>query len=334
MRVEVDSRGNASLSVVMPVHNAMPYLRESVASIRRQTFADFEFAVLDDASTDGSSDFLLEQAERDTRIRVARVDRSLTAVGAANRAVALSSGSLVARMDADDVCAPERLERQLTVFAEDPDVVLVGTLADGMDPAGRRVRGRDRWRLLRRSMFPPFPHGSIMIRRDAFDAVGGYREQCRIWHDVDMPLRLSEIGRIVVLPEPLYRYRYHSDSVTHTRFRERLGPETDVMWRCLRARREGRSYEDVLRTGGLGEPPPPVDPAAWAERYTNALRLWSGEAPLDGPPSRRLDDRIRTAWQRRHPSSLRALLRLLVAARDRASGLAIRDGRVHEWRYG
>src|SRR4051794_24175094 len=131
------------LSVVLPVRDAMPYLPESVDSILGQTHRDFEFVILDDASTDGSSEYLARQAAADARIRLHRSEAPLGAVAVGNRAVALTSAPLVARMDGDDVSEPTRFERQLEVLAAKPDAVLVGTLADGIDAAGRRVRGRD-----------------------------------------------------------------------------------------------------------------------------------------------------------------------------------------------
>jgi glycosyltransferase involved in cell wall biosynthesis len=323
------------LSVVLPVRDAMPYLRESVASILGQTHRDFEFVIVDDGSTDGSSDFLREQAALDPRIRLHRLESSVGVVGASNRVVSLSSAPLVARMDADDVCEPDRLERQLDVFAGTPDAVVVGAMADGIDAAGRRVRGPDRWRLLRRSMFPPFPHASMMLRREAFDAVGGYREDCESWHDVELTLRLARVGRVLVLPETLYHYRYRADSVTHSRPAEQVVDEARIMWRCMEELRRGGDYEHVLRSGGTAGPPAPVDPATWYGHYIDAMLLWSGLPPATSrgnggsPP-----ERLRRAWQRRHPASLRAFLRVLVAARDRLAGLALWDGRVRQWRYG
>jgi len=86
---------------------------------------------------------------------------------------------------------------------------------------------------------------------------------------------------------------------------------------------------------GQSDEPTSAEAAGWDRRYRDALLLWSGCPPRPGRPAGApLPTRLRTGWHRRHPSSLRALLRLLVAARDRASGLVIRDGRVREWRYG
>ena len=152
------------LSVVMPVHNALPYLDEAIESILRQTFADFEFVILDDGSTDGSSEALRGWARRDPRIRLVRSGTRLGPAGSSNRVVAEAQGPIVARMDADDVAHPERLKNQLTLLEAEPDAVLIGSLWDVIDESGRKVRVADRSRLLRVSPFAPFAHPTIMCR--------------------------------------------------------------------------------------------------------------------------------------------------------------------------
>ncbi len=316
----------------MPVGNAMPYLRESVASILGQTHPDFDFLIVDDATTDGSAEYLRDQAARDSRIRLERLQRPLGVVGAGNRAAELATTPLLARMDADDISAPRRLEIQLDTLERNPDAVLVGAMSDGIDAAGHRVRGRDRWRLLRRSMFPPFPHGSMMVRREAFESLGGYREACGGWHDTELILRMSSIGRVLVLPDTLYHFRYHTGSVTHSRSQARACAEAATMYRCMDAIREGHSHDALLPTPGTDVDVPP-EVAAWTARYRDALLLWSGSPPASGRPAGGpIRTRARGAWHRRHPSSLRGLLRVMIAARDSATGLVIRDGRVREWR--
>src|SRR5687768_4469455 len=99
------------VSVVMPVRNAGSFLRSSIESILDQTYADFEFEILDDASQDGSWDELLAWKERDDRIRLLHSDEHLGPALCSNRVVEASNGALVARMDADDIAQPDRLRR-------------------------------------------------------------------------------------------------------------------------------------------------------------------------------------------------------------------------------
>jgi len=155
-----ESASRPLLSVVMPVRNAMPYLDQAVQSILDQTYRNFEFVVVDDGSTDGSWERLQHLAESDDRIRLFRNPHPAGPVSSSNHAVAMSSGELVARMDADDVAHPQRLERQLRAIAQDGDVVLVGTLWNAIDSSGRTIRSRDRSQMNSRKLRAPFCHGS------------------------------------------------------------------------------------------------------------------------------------------------------------------------------
>src|SRR3972149_10395505 len=107
-------------------------------------------------------------------------------------------------MEAADVPPPDRLRRQGEVLQSDPDACLVATLFELIDRRGRVVRSRDRSTLLRRGLVPPFPHGSLMFRRGAFEAAGGDRQACTDWEERDLFIRLADQGRILVLPAPPY----------------------------------------------------------------------------------------------------------------------------------
>src|SRR6185503_4659911 len=204
------------ISVVMPVYNALPFLDDSINSILTQTFRDFEFVIFDDASTDGSVERLRQWAARDRRIRLYEGKTPLGLSGSSNAVVAQARASIVARMDADDIAHPDRLRHQWQVIESRPDVAVVGTLCIGIDADGREVRPRDRWRLLRRSGYIPFPHGSAMFRREVFDKVGGYGECAEGGEDQQLFSRMARHGRIVTLPDVLYSYRYHSNNATLT----------------------------------------------------------------------------------------------------------------------
>ena len=104
------------ISVVMPVHNARPYLDDAVQSIVGQTFRDFEFVILDDASTDGSTERLREWAVRDARIRLIEVRQNLGPALSSERVARAARAPIVARMDADDISYPERLAEQFEIL--------------------------------------------------------------------------------------------------------------------------------------------------------------------------------------------------------------------------
>jgi glycosyltransferase involved in cell wall biosynthesis len=321
------------ISVVMPVHNAMPYLDEGIESILGQTFRDFEFVILDDASTDGTTDALHAWAKKDNRIRLHRSEQNLGLSGSSNLVVQLARAPLIARMDADDVSRPERLMRQWEVMKTLSDVALVGTLCDGIDAAGRRVRPRDRWRLVRRSMFPPFPHGSVMFRRTVFDEIGGYSEGCVGGEDRDLFLRMARRRRVVVLPDVLYRYRYHVNSSSLSFFTARA-EGSEVLRRCDEC--DERSSQNNGREGERA-------PDLRAFRYAGSLRLWAGKRPkalrpllAQGSLRWSAETALTLAWAswaRVSPGSLRACLRSFIRARDLLASSRLRDGRVCEWRF-
>ncbi|HEY0164487.1 MAG TPA: glycosyltransferase family 2 protein, partial [Sphingomicrobium sp.] len=200
-----------SISVVMPVRNALPHLDAAIASILGQSHRTFEFVIGDDGSTDGSAERLSEWARRDGRIRLFHGSgEGLGPSGSSNWVVRLARHPIVARMDADDVSGPRRLEAQLGILRADPDAVLVGTLFDCIDAAGATVLPCNRARLAHLgSWSAPFAHGSIMFRRDAFEKAGGYRDACEFWEDMEFYWRMATVGKLLVACEPLFSYRFN-----------------------------------------------------------------------------------------------------------------------------
>jgi glycosyltransferase involved in cell wall biosynthesis len=306
---------NPSISVVMPVHNARPFLDESIRSVLEQTLRDFEFVIFDDASTDGSVELLRAWACRDGRIRLHESRQRLGLSGSSNAVVLKARAPIVARMDADDVSHPDRLRRQWIVLQGRPDVAVIGTLCDGIDASGRVVRPRDRWRLVRRSIYIPFPHGSAMFRRDVFDQVGGYEDESAGGEDQTLFWRMAARGRVLTLPDTLYSYRYHSSNAT-------LSLGTHAV--------SGSHFQN-------GSAP--------ATFYRlGAMRLWAGDPPMLLQPilaSRSLKWNPQTLmillsaiWGHVSPPTLRAFLRLSIRARDLLASVRVKDGRPCEWRSG
>jgi glycosyltransferase involved in cell wall biosynthesis len=341
----MESRSGSSsiprLSVVMPVHNAAPYLASSLESILAQTFTDFEFVALDDASTDGSVGLLREWAKRDPRIRVVESSTRLGPAGSADRVVREARAPICARMDADDVSRPSRLAAQWEVLRANPDACLVGSLWVGIDAAGRLVRPQDRWRLIRRSSFAPFPHGSIMFRREAFDAVGGYRAACTFWEDLDLFLRMAARGRILVVPDPLYCYRFHAGSTIGGEIGAEEERATQFMLRCLAARRSGVDYRALLPDEADAVDRPRLSPTSLY--LLAARRVWAGHSPgilrmlprlrIDGPAPLWLGLLALATVGDLSPRTVRWALRGHIRVRDALAGLAIRGGRPVEWRF-
>jgi hypothetical protein len=322
----------ARISVVMPVRDAGPYLEQSLRSILEQSLDDFEFVIRDDGSVDGSTDVLRDWAARDNRIRLFVGDRPLGPAASSNWVVAKATAPFVARMDADDISHPDRLRRQLAVLEAKPDAVLVGTLWEGIDARGRLIRPRDRWRLSRPSPFAPFPHGSIMFRREAFERIGGYRVECNFWEDADLYIRLAPLGRLLVLPDALY---LHRSSGLSTRV---VSPSAEVE----------RAVDRMYRTlgGAAGAVPDPAAPAPdkvlpMVFVSLGSTRLWAGDRPgVLGRLWRRGALGFNTGslavlgwatWGALSPRSLRFVLRSMIRARDFAARGRYRDGQACDW---
>jgi glycosyltransferase involved in cell wall biosynthesis len=307
---------NPRISVVMPVHNGLPFLDQSISSILEQTFTDFELVILNDASTDGSDEVLREWQKRDDRIRLHESRRKLGLVSSSNLVVLQARAAVIARMDADDVSHRDRLRRQWEVLQNHSDVVAVGTLCDGIDADGRVVRPRDRWRIVRKSRYVPFPHGSTMFRRTAFELLHGYDERFHAGEDQDFFYRMRSLGRVVTLPDALYHYRYHSSNAT------------------LLTGAEGvRAVGNGHNTNGDGL----AALYMWA-----SMRLWAGNEPALLP---QLVNRhvLRSNWKSVFalgsalvgsvsPRALRFALRSFIRARDLMATITVREGRPYEWR--
>ena len=304
--------GGVPLAVAMPVRNALPFLDESVSSILGQSFGSFEFAIYDDASSDGSSERLRQWAERDVRIRLVRGETPLGPAGSAQAAVALSRAPLVARMDADDVSHTDRLRRQVEVFAAEPDAVLAGTLGRVIDARGRLLRDVERAPLVRPSAVFPVGHSSIMFRREAFDRAGGYRAGTDYWEDIDLFARLAELGRLFVIPEGLCDVRYSGRGT-------RVGADPAELDRAY-ARMEARFG------GSLSARPGRIPPRLFV--HSGSPRLWAGERPRVlrrllavgdlGWNRASLATLAWAIWAEASPASLRLVLGALARLRERA----------------
>jgi glycosyltransferase involved in cell wall biosynthesis len=216
-----------TVSVVMAVFNGEKYLREAVESILNQTFRDFEFIAIDDGSTDGSKMILDELARRDPRLRVvSRPNKGLTPT--LNEGLSLARGRYVARMDADDVAMPTRFEKQVAFLDANPDVVLLGGAYELIDEEGRLLTVQrpavDDATLQSHCLAgrTPICHPLAMMRREALQQVGGYDESYSVAQDLDLWLRLGEVGRLACVTDVLLKYRMHETSVSEKKQQQQV----------------------------------------------------------------------------------------------------------------
>jgi len=210
------------VSVNMAVYNTASYLPEAIESILSQTYTNFEFIIIDDGSTDCSRDIVQKYAEQDSRIRfVSRPNKGVAVTR--SEGLSLSRGEFYAVMDSDDISLPSRLEREVAFLDDTPECVCVGTSvllidSDG-DPIGPMHNPLSHDEIDRAHMSGyagVVAHATSVIRIDALRHVGGYRpEFCEVAEDFDMFLRLAEHGRLANLPDLLYLYRMHDNSLCH-----------------------------------------------------------------------------------------------------------------------
>ncbi len=250
------------VSVVMPVRDGERFLREALESTLAQTLADLELIAIDDGSTDATPEILAEAARGDSRLRVQRQEPGGLTV-AINAGCALAQAPLIARMDADDVMLPHRLERQVAFLDANPDVALLGGGIVLVDETGREIDrepGRPELDFLVRN---ELTHATVVMRTDAFRALGGYRlDQSE---DYDLWLRFDELYDVAAVAEPVLRYRLHPGQFSVTALeRQALG------FLCVRE-------AAIVRRSG--EP----DPLAGVERLDGAVleRLGVSRARLN-----------------------------------------------------
>lgn len=253
------------VSVLIPVRDGAHHLADALTSILTQGYRDLECIVCDDGSTDATPAILAEAAARDARLRVLALPRR-GIVAALNAGLDAAQADWVARMDADDIALPGRLERQMAEAARHPETAAIGGAwrVIGPDGAARRTivppaePDEIAAALLRHN---PLAHPTMLLRRDAVRALGGYRAAFRSAEDYDLWLRLSEHHPIRAVPDLLLDYREHAGQTAWAEIEHRVLAEIGAR-ATARARRAGRPdlAEDAamidrawLRLAGVAE---------------------------------------------------------------------------------
>lgn len=216
-------------TVVTAVRNGEQYLAQTIASVQAQTFRNWEYLIVDDASQDGTVRIVEEAMQMDPRVRLIRREVSGGPYAAANEGIRHASGRYIFRLDGDDIAAPHRVAHQLAFMAHHPHLRACasgGRLVSRPGGVVGQVRmlpttpGCVRWHLfVRRNL----RHSSACVERDALEAIGGYRElsaaqDLRLWCD------LSRRQWVGATPEVLVYSRRHPESLT----RNLRGPQREL----------------------------------------------------------------------------------------------------------
>lgn len=247
------------VSVLLAVYNGERFLRCALDSIFGQTFSDFELVVVDDASTDRTPSILSDYTDP-RLVRVANSE-NVGQTRSLNRGLRIARGEQIARHDADDVSHPDRLRLQVKAMRAHPNLALLGTAYERIDRGGRVLE----------KVSPPtsnedlqirleegniFCHGSVMMRRDLVEKVGGYNEYFSVTQDYDLWLRLAEHGELANLPQALYQFRFDGASVSRQKRSLQLAYRR-FAWELARRRRAGQPEGPLPDDVSLSHPPEP-----------------------------------------------------------------------------
>lgn len=206
------------------VYNGQEYLEESIESILKQTYKDFEYIIVNDGSADRTEEIL--NNIKDTRVKVIHLEKNGGAASALNIAINVANGKWIALQDADDVSNENRLQQQLQYIKSDSRLVAVGSLIQCIPGNDQVDQNRLSWEEaffnsknhFRKEQFisTPFCHGTGFFSKEAFRKIGGYDSTFHIAYDYDLWTRMFEVGEISRVPEVLYQYRIHGSSLAHS----------------------------------------------------------------------------------------------------------------------
>jgi glycosyltransferase involved in cell wall biosynthesis len=204
----------------MSVYNGERYVSKAIDSILQQTYTDFEFIIINDGSTDATEEII--RRYKDPRI-VYLHQENLGLITSLNVGIEKSGGEYIARMDADDIAAPDRLEKQIGVCLKNPDYAVVGSYAIIIDEVGvakgTMTYPPCTWQKIRTFslLHNPFIHSSIMYKKTVVKAVGGYRASFKHIEDYELWTRIIHTYPCANIPELLLQYRTHGMQVTRTK---------------------------------------------------------------------------------------------------------------------
>ena len=206
------------VSVVMPSFESAPYLRQAVDSILQQTERNIELIIVQDGGARDGTEAILNEFD-DERVRVVRNDTPLGLARSLNRGFAMARGEYVARMDADDISMPDRLETQVEYLDRNPPIGVVGSAVRHIDEKGRMIRMRQYhttpglvlWNM---HFDCAMCHPSTMFRRSVFEEAGGYSPAAKSWEDYELWTRIMRHHSMSNVPDVLLDYRIHDGAVS------------------------------------------------------------------------------------------------------------------------
>lgn len=250
----------------MPAYNAERYLKRAVDSILQQTFTNFELLLINDGSKDGSKDIIAQYAKQDSRV-VAINQENMGLVETLRKGIDLAKGVYIARMDADDISTPRRLEIQNDMLDKNPKLVLASSCFESINEYDEFERiniapshSDDLKRTLR--LYNPIAHGATTFRKDAYLKTDGYSNSVGPVEDYHLWCQLAEVGDIACSEKALFRWRMNPEGITHTQNntqRDSLKKLLEEAWEkhpieslsSSELRRRGGEYIDLYGARGV-----------------------------------------------------------------------------------
>lgn len=235
------------ISVVMSVYNGMPFLPDAVKSILMQTYKNFEFIIVDDASIDGTWNYL--KSLQDKRLKLIKNRKNLGLAASLNIALRQAEGDYIARMDADDINLPQRFEKQIEFLSKNPSIDLCGTWVDLINEKGRKI-GEKKYptdpNLIKRSLtwYTAVVHPTYMARKSFYEKLRGYRLNFDLAEDYDLLSRAKNQFKIANLPQKLLLWRLQNRR--RSRIEMTKMDKVELMIKLESLRRDGFSLMGVL----------------------------------------------------------------------------------------
>lgn len=214
------------VSVITPAYNAEKYIAKTIESILSQTYKNFEYIIVDDASTDSTWDIIQEYANKDSRIKAFKNENNLYIAGNRNKGLDKASGKYIVWQDADDISLPIRIEIQVKFMENNPQVGICGAFLQSFE--GDKDMDIRKYPLddktLRKNIFrySPVAQPAAIIRKKTLDEVGKYDLSTPPAEDIDMSFRIGKNYKFANIPEVLIRYREHPDSATFKKLRTQI----------------------------------------------------------------------------------------------------------------
>jgi len=219
------------ISIITPSFNQATFIERTILSVINQSFADFEFLIINDGSTDNSEEIILNYKAKDSRIIYIKNETNIGLQATLNKGLSVAKGDYIARIDSDDIwCDKNKLQKQFDFLEKNPDYALVGTAMETIDENGKPLSKfhfleSDREIRDRLLFSSQFAHPSVLIRTKALAEVGFYSqaEKHRNVEDYELWLRIGKKYKFANLPDTCLRYRIHSGGISvKNEFKQRL----------------------------------------------------------------------------------------------------------------